>query len=58
MDSATVVESVKKTGRLLVVSEQVKTLSIASELIARVNEEAFLYLEAPPVRVGGYASPQ
>jgi pyruvate dehydrogenase E1 component beta subunit len=54
MDSATVVESVKKTGRLLVVSEQVKTLSIASELITRVNEEAFLYLEAPPVRVGGY----
>ena len=54
MDSKTVVESVKKTGRLLVVSEQVRTLSIATELITRVNEEAFLYLEAPPMRVGGY----
>ena len=54
MDSDTVVESVKKTGRLLVISEQVKTLSIASELISRVNEEAFLYLEAPPARLGGY----
>lgn len=54
MDSDTVIESVKKTGRLLVISEQVKTLSIASELISRVNEEAFLYLEAPPARLGGY----
>ena len=48
------IRSVKKTGKLLVVSEQVRTLSIATELITRVNEEAFLYLEAPPMRVGGY----
>ncbi len=54
MDSKTVVESVKKTGRLMVVQEAVKTLSIASELISRVNEDAFLYLEAPPVRVSGH----
>jgi len=54
MDSETVVKSVKKTGRLLVVQEAVKTLGIASELISRVNEEAFLYLEAPPARVTGH----
>ena len=54
MDSKTVIESVKKTGRLMVVQEAVKTLGIASELISRANEEAFLYLEAPPVRVTGH----
>ncbi len=54
MDSQTVIESVKKTGRLLVVQEAVKTLGVASELISRVNEEAFLYLEAPPARVTGH----
>lgn len=54
MDSETVVASVKKTGRLVVVHEAVKTLGIGSELISRVNEEAFEYLEAPPVRVTGH----
>ena len=54
LDYDTVLESVKKTGRLLVVSEQVKSLGIASELITRANEEAFLYLEAPPMRVTGH----
>ncbi len=54
MDSETIIESVKKTGRLLVVQESVKTLGIASEIISRVNEEAFLYLEAPPSRVSGH----
>ncbi len=54
LDFDTVINSVKKTGRLLVVSEQVKTLSIASELITRANEEAFLHLEAPPMRVNGH----
>ncbi len=54
MDSETIIESVKKTGRLLVVQESVKTLGIASEIISRVNEEAFIYLEAPPSRVSGH----
>lgn len=54
MDTDTVIKSVKKTGRLLIVQEAVKTLGIASEIISRVNEEAFLYLEAPPARVTGH----
>ena len=54
MDSETIINSVKKTGRLLVISEQVQTLNIASELMARVNEEAFEYLEAPPQRLNGF----
>ncbi len=51
MDSDAVVESVKKTGRLLVVHEAVKTLGIGAELISRVNEGAFFHLEAQPTRL-------
>ncbi len=53
MDSATIVESVKKTGRLLVVHEAPESFGVAAEIIARVNEEAFYYLEAPPARLTG-----
>ena len=51
MDTKTVIESVKKTGRFMVVHEAVKTLGIGSELISRVNEGAFFHLEAQPTRV-------
>jgi pyruvate dehydrogenase E1 component beta subunit len=54
MDSDTVIESVKKTGRFVVVHEAVKTLGIGSELISRVNEGAFFHLEAQPTRVTGF----
>ena len=53
MDSETVIESVKKTGRFLVVHEAVRTLGIGSELVARVNEGAFFHLEAQPTRLTG-----
>jgi len=51
LDTDTIMESVKKTGRLLVVHEAVKTLGIGAEIISRANEEAFFHLEAPPVRL-------
>lgn len=51
MDTKTVIESVKKTGRFMVVHEAVKTLGIGSELISRVNEKAFFHLEAQPTRI-------
>ncbi len=51
LDRETIIESVKKTGRLLVVQEAVKSFGVASEVIALVNEKAFVYLEAPPARV-------
>ncbi|MFP4078034.1 MAG: alpha-ketoacid dehydrogenase subunit beta [Candidatus Izemoplasmataceae bacterium] len=54
MDSDTVIESVKKTGRFLVVHEAVRTLGIGSELISRVNEDAFFHLEAQPTRLTGH----
>ena len=53
MDSAAIVESVKKTGRILVVHEAPESFGVAAEVIARVNEEAFYYLEAPPARLTG-----
>ena len=54
LDTETIINSVKKTGRFLVVSEAVKTYGAAAELIALVNEKAFLHLESPSARVTGY----
>ncbi len=53
MDRETVAESIKKTGRLLVVHEGPRSFGVAAELFAVANEEAFLSLEAPPARVTG-----
>ena len=52
-DKKTIIESVKKTGRFLVVHEAVSTFGVGAELITAVNEEAFLSLEAPPTRLTG-----
>ena len=52
-DKETVMNSVKKTGRLAVVQEAIKSFGAAAEIIASANEEAFLYLEAPPLRITG-----
>ena len=53
MDSASVIESVKKTGRLVTVEEGWPQGGIGAELAARVMEEAFDYLDAPLTRVTG-----
>ena len=52
-DAAAVVESVKKTGRLLVAHEGPQSFGVAAELITAVMEQAFDRLEAPPTRVAG-----
>jgi pyruvate dehydrogenase E1 component beta subunit len=57
VDIDTIIASVKKTGRVVVVHEAPKTCGFGAELIALINEKAFLYLEAPPVRVTGYDTP-
>lgn len=54
MDRETFVESVKKTGRAVIVHEAPKTLGTGAEIVAIINEKAFLYLEAPPTRVTGF----
>jgi pyruvate dehydrogenase E1 component beta subunit len=53
LDSDTVIESVKKTGRLVTVEEGWPQGGIGAELSARVMEEAFDYLDAPVTRVTG-----
>ena len=57
MDDDAIVESVKKTGRLLVVHEDTRTGGIAGEIAIRVNEKAFEWLDAPILRVTAIDSP-
>jgi pyruvate dehydrogenase E1 component beta subunit len=56
-DYETVMDSVRKTGRAVVVSEAPVTGSFAAEIAARIAEEDFLSLHAPVIRVGGYDTP-
>ena len=57
VDVTTIITSVKKTGRCVVVHEAPRTCGFAAELITLVNERAFLHLEAPPARVTGWDTP-
>ncbi|WP_062205229.1 alpha-ketoacid dehydrogenase subunit beta [Aureimonas sp. AU12] len=58
MDRETIIASVMKTGRLICVYEGVKTLGVGAEISAMIAEsEAFDYLDAPIVRLGGAESP-
>jgi pyruvate dehydrogenase E1 component beta subunit len=54
MDSQTIIDSVKKTGRCVVVQEAPRTLSVSSEIIARINDSALMFLEAPVNRITHY----
>jgi pyruvate dehydrogenase E1 component beta subunit len=56
-DRETVVESVKKTGRCVVVHEAAKSGGFGAEVAATVAEEALVYLEAPLRRVTGFDTP-
>ena len=53
MDSESIIESVKKTGRLVTIEEGWKQSGVGAEIAARVMEEAFDYLDAPVARVTG-----
>jgi acetoin:2,6-dichlorophenolindophenol oxidoreductase subunit beta len=58
IDTATIIASVKKTTRLAIVYEGVKTLGIGAEISAMIAEsDAFDYLDAPILRLGGAESP-
>jgi pyruvate dehydrogenase E1 component beta subunit len=57
IDFTSIVDSVKKTGRLVVASEASNFVSVSSEIAARVAEQAFYHLEAPVLRVGGFDVP-
>ncbi|WP_027893090.1 alpha-ketoacid dehydrogenase subunit beta [Calidithermus chliarophilus] len=57
LDTPTLVESVAKTGRAVVVYEAMRTGGFGAEIVARLAEEATDYLEAPVVRVAGWDAP-
>jgi 2-oxoisovalerate dehydrogenase E1 component beta subunit len=51
LDDETILSSVAKTGRAVIVHEDTRTGGIAGEIAMRINERIFEYLEAPVVRV-------
>ena len=53
LDSALMIESVKKTGRVVVVHEAPRSFGPGAEIIARIMEDAFFFLEVPIERVTG-----
>ena len=57
LDLDPVYESVRRTGRCVVVHEAPVTLGLGAEIAARVTETCFHSLEAPVLRVGGYDTP-
>jgi 2-oxoisovalerate dehydrogenase E1 component beta subunit len=57
IDFSTVYESVRKTGRCIVVHEAQRSLGVGAEVAASVTEECFYSLEAPVLRVTGYDTP-
>lgn len=57
LDRPTIVESVKKTGRAVVLEEDWRSYGIGAEIAAVIQEEAFDYLDAPVLRVAGLEVP-
>jgi len=57
LDINTVIDSVKRTGRLVVVHEAPRTAGFGAELVTLVCERALYHLEAAPVRVTGFDTP-
>ncbi|KAF1998490.1 thiamine diphosphate-binding protein [Amniculicola lignicola CBS 123094] len=55
-DRETILESVKKTGRAIVVHESMMNAGVGAEVAATIQEQAFLRLEAPVKRVTGWAT--
>lgn len=57
LDLGPVAESVRRTGRLVVVSEAPPEASVTSEVAARIQQECFFSMEAPVLRVTGFDTP-
>ncbi|ULN47547.1 alpha-ketoacid dehydrogenase subunit beta [Mycolicibacterium goodii] len=57
VDIDTIAASVRKTGRLIVTHEASTFMGIGAEIAARITERCFYHLEAPVLRVGGFAVP-
>jgi len=57
LDEETLLSSVKKTGKVIVLHEDTLTGGIGGEISALISEKAFEHLDAPVLRVGGLDSP-
>ncbi|NLE71499.1 MAG: alpha-ketoacid dehydrogenase subunit beta [Actinomycetales bacterium] len=57
LDTDTVADSVRRTGRCVVVHEAPVAFGTGGEIAARITEACFYHLQAPVLRVGGYATP-
>ncbi len=57
LDRDAIIESIKKTGRAVVVHEAHKTAGLGAEIISIINDEALIYLKAPVKRVTGFDIP-
>ncbi|HEX7029029.1 MAG TPA: transketolase C-terminal domain-containing protein, partial [Gammaproteobacteria bacterium] len=57
IDYETILDSVEKTGRLVIIHEAPKTAGLGAEIAAEVADQALFSLEAPIVRVTGYDTP-
>jgi len=57
LDTETIFESVRRTGRCVVAHEAPVTSGLGAEIAARVTEECFYQLEAPVLRAGGFSTP-
>src|SRR5574341_2296156 len=57
LDDAAIIESVKKTNKVLIVHEDTRTGGLAGEITARVNEQAFEWLDGPVMRVTAHDVP-
>src|SRR5918999_939019 len=57
LDVATIANSVKKTSRLIIVHEAVEQGGIGAEIVARLQQEVFYYLDSPIVRVAATFAP-
>ncbi|GAA0359498.1 alpha-ketoacid dehydrogenase subunit beta [Actinoallomurus spadix] len=57
LDEETILESVRRTGRCVVVHEAPVFNGYGAELAARITEKCFYHLEAPVLRVGGFSTP-
>ncbi len=57
LDRPTIIESVKKTGRAVVIAEDWYSYGVTAEIAATIQEQAFDYLDAPVLRVAGLEVP-
>ena len=57
LDEKTILNSAKKTGRVVVVDEGHQNFGVTAEIAARISEKAFYYLDAPVIRMGAMDVP-